>query len=349
MRIKIKKSILSSKKYNKKILNAFKRKIKRINKIKNKIVVPQKSKNQLFKPSKKIIKFHNILNFPQDINHLINYLSDIKKYKQSYILQINHRNMQEIDNVSILLLTAGLDKIFDNKNLIKNKKISPKNTQIDERLSAIGYWEALCLNSMLPKKDLNYLKIKNHNSEIMDNKLHADILDFFIQHYSVLKNYEEELFDAIYEAIANIQEHAYTDKKKKLWFLGAYNKQNFELEFLIYDTGIGIFQSLNSSNTLFTKVLQRYIKMFGSDKTLKKLCTTNLTRYKKNEGRGLGMQIYKNFIDKINKSDNEIEANLEVVTDNLIYSTDIDRTILLKKSIDGTLIRWIIKGVKNDY
>lgn len=78
--------------------------------------------------------------------------------------------------------------------------------EINERLSAIGYWEELCLNLPISNKD---------------------------------------------------------EAKRNLWFLGAYDSGKNEIEFLIYDRGMGIFKSLERrSNTILANLLKKYVRIF---------------------------------------------------------------------------------------
>lgn len=343
MRVKIKQSVLSSKKYDIRIRNAFKktkRKDKKIPKI-----VGAKPRSPRAKLSKKIINTPKVLIFPKNLRELTNHLDEIKELKDSCKLSINHSKIQTIDNVSILLLTAGVNGIFDDKKLIKNKKLAP-NKEINERLSAIGYWEALCVNPPISNKDLDYLKIRNHDGEKIDNNLHTDILDFFIKHHNIPEIYRDNLFDAIYEAMVNTKEHAYSGTKRNLWFLGAYDKDKDEIEFLIYDKGMGIFKSLETSNKMLAKTLKRYKRMFGKDKTLEILCTTNLSKHKKTDKkRGLGMKTYKEFVDSIKSGTENAYASLEVATDNLLYASG-EGVVKMNAGIEGTLIRWRIGGLR---
>lgn len=291
---------------------------------------------------KKIYTPSNLV-FPYNVKDLVLHLDDIKNFKDNYKLGIDHSKIETIDNASILLLTAGLNNIFNDKKLVKNKKLAPK-IEINERLSVIGYWEALCVNPPLPNKDLDYLKITSHNDTKIDNNLHTDILNFFIKHHNIPEIYRDNLFDAIYEAMVNAKEHAYNGTERNLWFLGAYDCEKNEIEFLIYDMGMGIFNSLEHSKKKLAIFLKKCVKMFGKDKTLEILCTTNLSKHKgKDIKRGLGMKTYKEFVDNIISGTNNAEASLEVATSSLLYSS-VGRVSKMKAHIEGTLIRWKIGG-----
>ena len=132
-------------------------------------------------------------------------------------------------------------------------------------------------------------------------------------------------------------------KRYGLW--GAYNEEEKEIEFIFYDTGIGIFRSLEIGRNKFAQNLCRVLRRIGKEKTLRILCKSNLSRYKdKNNNRGFGMIAFKNFIDTI-KRDSSKDASLEVATDEFLYLTKNDKIIRLKSKIRGTFIRWSIKDL----
>lgn len=339
MKIKIKKSVLSSKKYNINIRNKFKNKIKRQSKKKKSkpIYLATIQQSSFVKKPTKIIPTPAKVEFPNDINKITRYLYDIQRCKNHKLI-IDHRNMKEIDNVSILLMTAGISNIFNDKKLKKHKKYIP-NKHIDERLAAIGYWNALCVGDNI-KDNLDYLRITSDSKETIDNELHANIVNFFAKKDEIIMAYKDELFDAIYEAMANAKEHAYKGTDKKIWLLGSYNKR--EIEFVFYDIGQGIFESLAENTTKFGKILRRFSGIFGKNRTLERLCTTNLSKYKNQGERGLGMMAFKDFVDIVEKS-GSYEALLEVTTSNLMFSSK-NGTTKINQSIHGTLIRWVIRS-----
>lgn len=164
--------------------------------------------------NKHIVDIEGDIIFPQNINKIKKYVQEIKDYSErSYYIAINHKKLRNIDNISILIFTALLDNIR-NKKYLKSKKLKPKK-EIDERLSAIGYLEALCYNIGSGNTNLDYLRIKSHNGEKIDNGLHMEIVNFFTQRYDIEK-YKDLLFDAIFEAMANATEHAYNSNKRKV-------------------------------------------------------------------------------------------------------------------------------------
>lgn len=292
--------------------------------------------------------------FPEDIKLINSTLDKLKNYqnkRHSCIMSMDHRKMREIDNASILLMTVGINNIFSGQKLIRSSKISPIKS-IDQRLAAIGYWDALCIN---PRKEAikegqKYLKIDYRDGVQIDNEFHYPIIDFFAGENKILEKNKDELFDAIFEAMANSSEHAFVDfdGDKKVWFMGAYNKDDKEIEFIFYDTGMGIFKSLESEKNKFSIAMHRLLKRIGKGNTLRTLCRSNLSKYKdKNKNRGFGMIAFKNFIDII-QQDMSKSASLEVATDSFLYLTKNDKIIKLKSKIQGTFIRWSIRDLSEE-
>lgn len=337
------------------ILN-MKRKIRKQFKRKNK----KCDQEHTFAPPRDIYHKNKVLHkidmpekmiFPEDIKTLNSTLEELDYYRNkrhSHRISIDHRKMTVIDNASILLMTVGINNIFHGEKLIRNSKVSPPKL-IDQRLAAIGYWGALCIN---PKKETieegrKYLQIDYRDGESIDNEFHYPIIDFFTGKDRILEKNKDELFDAIFEAMANSSEHAFVnfDGDKKIWFMGAYNEEEKEIEFIFYDTGIGIFRSLEIGRSEFVRKFYRISRRIGKENTLRTLCKSNLSRYKdKNNNRGFGMIAFKNFIDTV-KRDSSKDASLEVATDEFLYLTKNDKIIRLKSKIQGTFIRWSIKDL----
>ncbi len=341
---------------SKKNIPNMKRKIRKQFKRKNK----KCGREHTFAPPRDIYHKNKVLHkidmpekmiFPEDIKTLNSTLEELDYYRNkrhSHRISIDHRKMTVIDNASILLMTVGINNIFHGEKLIRNSKVSPPKL-IDQRLAAIGYWGALCIN---PKKETieegrKYLQIDYRDGESIDNEFHYPIIDFFTGKDRILEKNKDELFDAIFEAMANSSEHAFVnfDGDKKIWFMGAYNEEEKEIEFIFYDTGIGIFRSLEIGRGEFVRKFYRISRRIGKENTLRTLCKSNLSRYKdKNNNRGFGMIAFKNFIDTI-KRDSSKDASLEVATDEFLYLTKNDKIIRLKSKIQGTFIRWSIKDL----
>lgn len=352
MKIKLKGAYFTSKKYTPTHIKKFRNKINRRKKVRTFYVNQNFSRNPLAKPLRKPsypLKLNDKISFPEDIYHINNYIKNMERHVKTHKIIIDHRAMTDIDNASILLLTASINSTFSHEKLTRHKKYIPQDKMLNTRLTEIGYWNALCINPPKRQKNLNYLKITKGNGSEVQNNFHVDIINFFSSEHNIDDEDRENLFDAIFEAMANSAEHAFTGYKeedKRIWLLGSFNKNTKELEFIFYDVGIGIYQSLKNKKNQLAKVLFRFSEMFGYNKALKKIYTDDLSKYKRKDkkGRGLGIIAFKNFIDKISE---KREAYLEIATDDKIYLTKDGIVKDMKKPIKGTLIRWVIGERKN--
>ncbi|MCZ6104049.1 hypothetical protein [Campylobacter ureolyticus] len=344
MIIKYKKSILSSKtrlSYRKKILRKFKRNHKYCNENNIKNI----SKNPYAKRKiKKIILKENIKLF-ENIKYINTIIEDIGIAKNNFDnISIDHRKLKNIDNSAILYLTACISLLNNDKKMIKKSKISPPK-DIDIRLSEIGYWDVLCYNPPKYDKNIDFLKIKELKEidKMQDNGFHADIINFFFKEHKIDEKYKDSLFDAIFEAFANVVEHAfykYEDNiNKKAWFLGAY--YNNKLEFIFYDVGMGLFKSWDMGKNKISKILSRFARIFGIDNAFRKVCSEKLSKYK-DKTRGNGLIAFKKFIEEISE---QYESYLEISTENKLYLSNNDKIKTLNDKIKGTFIRWVIKGI----
>ncbi|MEZ7934414.1 MAG: hypothetical protein QMB67_05850 [Sulfurospirillum sp.] len=346
MIVKKRQCRFSSTKYNinekNKLKKAFKKKSKR--KVKKRII-----ENKIIKQ----FDYNSKIEFPKDISHLNSCLKYMEKFNddENCRIWINHKKLKDIDNSSILFLTANIDQIRHGEKLRKDKRLAPSKN-INKRLMAIGYWQALCSNSVHETTNLKYLKIRSANKvKKTDNDFHTEIVEFFTQEkYGISSpEHKDALFDALYEAMANAVEHAYidcADEEKKIWLMGAHNEEKNQLEFVFYDIGIGIFASLEHGKKAIHKAMRKFYRIFGRNETLKTLCTSDLSRFKKEKlGRGQGMIAFKTFIDIV--SGTQI-AQLEVITENLMYNSKNNEVTKIKQPIKGTLVRWTIGGVEDE-
>lgn len=125
---------------------------------------------------------------------------------------------------------------------------------------------------------------------------------------------------------------------------------------MFYDTGIGVLSSIHKmennemENNQFKKIISKFQRIFGDERTLKLLCTTNLSKYKKSDKnidskvRGQGMPSYKISAEEISKT---YPTYIEVVTRNYIYSSYNNEVQKINHSLQGSLVHWIIDTKKD--
>jgi len=309
-------------------------------------------------------------------NNLITTLEFIKnlgnEIRENDSIVIDHRKMKNISQEALLLLTSEIERSIKylkeqkkHPGLKGNKKFMPKDENIKELLNKIGYWKYFNIKSKKNKTCHNeryYLQIR---SDIKANPVYVgELIEFFEKIVFFEENFKDKFNDALFEAVANVVEHAYIEKqnifviKGKWWLTASLDSSKNIVSFTIFDQGIGIFKSLNSpkrkkpvpnniinilnmiKNGDFDKILKQ--KEYPKITLLKKLIyeTEKLSRHNK-AGRGNGFKSFKRFIDEVENGE------MLILTDNIWYKVISDNSKILDNPINGTLISWEIK-VNND-
>ena len=169
MKIKIKKSVLSSKIYNAQIKRSFRKKIKRYKRDRKYMNASVRKTNPSAEQGRKIIEVPSEILFPSNINKIDDFTKELNIYFKTHKISISHKKLTNIDNISILILTAKIDMLTLDTKLFRNKKFIPKSKIINERLTEIGYWEALCCNAPVKQENLDFLRMTSSNSVEMNN------------------------------------------------------------------------------------------------------------------------------------------------------------------------------------
>ena len=345
MKIKYKTLVFTSRKYDLRIKNSIKKIIRtRIKKQKFCSHKINKPKSPMARKLRYEILLEKTMVFPQSLRKINAFISELEQKIGLGHITIRLNKLKHIDNLSILILTALIYKTFGKNKLKRNKKRIPKEKNINSRLEAIGFWEALCFNPPKIKKHAEFLKVTRVPTNESKNDFHLEIINFFSHKISLDECQKDALFDAVFEASANSIEHS--KSLTDAWFLGFYDKENNRIELAFYDTGVGIFSSINEmEENHFKKMLQRFRGIFGKGRMLKLLCTTHLSKYKKDYAK-VKSKIRGNGMPSYIKSAREISKNhrtyIEVITDDCLYSSYNDETRKMDYCLKGTLVRWVI-------
>jgi hypothetical protein len=355
-KVNIKKQIILCKKRTKKHLKRKKRKKK----------IPYRFMGEKIS---KIITIPTYMDLNNNLKETLKFITKLgKNIREKDTIVINHKYMEKISQEALLLLTSEIERsikyLKENKKhpgLKGNKKFMPKNENIKELLNKIGYWKYFNIKSKKNKtyhKERYYLKIK---SDIKANAMYVgELITLFEKIVFFEDNFKDKFNDALFEAVANVVEHAYIEKQDVFviegkWWLTAYLDSSKNIvSFTIFDQGIGIFKSLNSpkrkkpipnniknlldiiKNRDFSKILKQ--KEYPKISLLRKLIheTEKLSRYDK-VGRGNGFKSFKKFIDEVE------DGEMLILTDNIWYNVISDESKILDNPINGTLISWKIK------
>ena len=323
------------------------------------------------KVSKIIIPSH--LDLEENLKKALSFIKYLgKEIRENNSIIIDHTHMKTISQEALLLLTSEIERSIQylkEKNqypeLKGNKKFMPKNENIKELLNKIGYWKYFKIK---PQKNKNfheeryYLEIR---SDTKANPIHVgELITFFEKIISFEDDFKDKFNDALFEAVANVVEHAYIEPQEvfiiegKWWLTASLDFSKNVVSFTIFDQGIGIFKSLNSPNRKkpISNSIKNFIKMIKNrdfDKILKQKEYPKITLLNKliNEseklsrhdtiGRGNGFKSFKRFIDEVENGE------MLILTDNIWYKAISDDNKILDNPINGTLISWTIKVDNN--
>ena len=334
----------------------------------------QKPYRFMGKKISKIISIPAHLDLEENLEKTLIFIENLgKEIRENDSIVIDHTHMKTISQEALLLLTSEIERSIEylkyknqHPGLIGNKKFMPKDENIKELLNKVGYWKYFNIKSQKNKNHHNeryYLQIR---SDIKANPVYVgELIEFFEKIVYFEEDFKDKFNDALFEAVANVVEHAYIEKQNifviqgKWWLTASLDFSENIISFTIFDQGIGIFKSLQSpkrkkpipeniknivniiKNGDFSKLLKQkdYPKLI----LLRKLIyeTEKLSRHNK-IGRGNGFKSFKRFIDEVENGE------MLILTDNIWYKVISKESRILDNYIYGTLISWKIK-VNNDF
>lgn len=329
----------------------------------------KKSYRFLGKKISKIITIPAHLDLEENLEKTLTFIENLgKEIRENDSIVIDHTHMKTISQEALLLLTSEIERSIEylkhqnqHPGLKGNKKFMPKDEDIKELLNKIGYWKYFNIKSKKNKnshKEKYYLAIR---SDTRANPVHVgELIEFFEKIISFEDDFRDKFNDALFEAVANVVEHAYIEPQEvfiiegKWWLTASLDFSKKIVSFTIFDQGIGIFKSLNSPNRKkpISDSIKNFIKMIKNrdfDKILKQTEYPKITLLKKliNEseklsrhdtiGRGNGFKSFKRFIDEVESGE------MLILTDNIWYKVISDDNKILDNPINGTLISWTIR------
>lgn len=384
MKIKVRKSKISSKFYTKNI----KRKIRKL--FKN---IHGRKKRQKYKIHEaKEICFSNHLNLAKDIDSILEIAPQIDEYlkiSQSHKILLNHSRINDISIGALLYLVGQISRI--NKVLKASRQVGLKyrdnlginanNEKLKYLFYKIGYWKYFGINHMPYKisktADGSYFLNIQSSTDAGINLLN-DIKQFIREHTAFFANrYEIEynFDDILKEAMANSLEHAYPNNFNKpdkengrWWTCGHYDKTRQILEIICYDYGVGIRESIsnnlhkkeadglkNKVSELFQTTINKiasYVKNSDDASLIKMAIDGEIPKYNKKlepRDRNKGFKRFKNFAIECG-----YDCELVVVSGKGKYKfcynntkkEKLEEKTTLNGNIDGMLIKWKLRKVE---
>ena len=269
-------------------------------------------------------------------------------------LYVDFKQIQSITSSCALVLASEFDRCIQIRGAIGRLKVLEFDKWKDEikfLFRDMGIFNLLQINN-IPKNFYNeksispvkYFKFIKGNS--VDGNDVLKFKDIVKQITSGIPN-EKKLQIAITEAMDNVFSHGYPDDyiacsylKKKLWWLSAsYDKEEHKLNFMFFDQGIGIPESLKQNHS---NLIGKIFDLLTDDDRLIRAATVvgRSSTGKRHRGRGLPQ-----IIDYIQSYQNDGYLRITSGKGTYIlskkYNEKLKRISYINNySINGTLIEW---------
>lgn len=224
----------------------------------------------------------------------------------------------------------------------------PKNHDVAELLIEIGFFKALDIKppkipgSRAPR---TYLRIESENRTLA--KVVDSLLACFSKEFSFEDDDRKRLHVALIECMDNVFEHAYKVESgdpylyKEWWLAGYADHEDSSIGFIFYDQGAGIPSTIRTKQQ--KRVLDRLRNWADAD-WIERAVRKQISRHASGR-RGHGLEKLKKFLDRL-----DVEGSLRVVAnrgDVEFFTSEKDTRIdRLEGSLDGTLIIWRLRGIK---
>jgi len=268
---------------------------------------------------------------------------------------VNFDQLEAISTSAALVLTAELSKWDDHKRHRLLPRVDNWNPDIFSRFYQLGFFELFRKTAAVEKMALGvggvgevrlvqYIKEKTgaaSKTRLLKEAI-TDIIGDNISKWPILNS-------GLSEAITNVSQHAYPESQgfsqdHKHWYLsGGYNPITKELKFVFYDQGIGIPNSLPSSE-IWEKVVD-FLSFVPAmerkhDELLLKAAVEIERTSTEESDRGKGLQDLLEFINERG------QGYLSILSQHGLYKYSVKNGSSRVKSerfiypIEGTLIIW---------
>lgn len=309
------------------------------------------------------IRLPEVMNFSSDYEITAIHINAIRKLAPQVRLSprsltlalVNFDSLKSISTSAALVLTAELSKWNDHLRQRLLPRVGNWHPEIFSRFYQLGFFELFRKTAEVETmaqeaggpdavRLVKYIKGKTGDTSktrFLKQEI-VNIIGDSISKWVILNS-------GFSEAITNVSQHAYPESEgfnqaHKNWYLsGGYHPQNRELKFVFYDQGIGIPNSLPSSE-IWEKVVEFLSFLPAMEKRhdamlLKAAVEIERTSTKESD-RGKGLQDLLEFINE------RKQGYLSILSQHGLYKyTMVDgrskvKSESFKYPIEGTLIIW---------
>jgi anti-sigma regulatory factor (Ser/Thr protein kinase) len=239
-------------------------------------------------------------------------------------------NLSKVNNITPDALLSIISYLNNYQGLLKKPHVSG-NTPVDPYCKKVflesGFYKFVS-SSYTHHDTEDVLSIRSDEMVRPDEA--AAVISFVRKRLNIKhKKMTRAIFTTIMEAMNNVREHAYDDRKNRRWWLMALPERDSDvIHFSLLDNGKGIPATIR-------KKLMDVIPFRGNDADLIRSTVLEKNRSEtKLVYRGLGLPKMKKLVD------DKMIKNLNIISKWGGYYIDGDNTYNLNSEYFGTLIYW---------
>lgn len=282
-----------------------------------------------------------LLNGEENRNQMLGFLVQIQNalHSDSNRVHISFSQTDELHPCGTLFFRAHICNLIEKTTVGRISFSYPTDDVVGQLFQHIGL--------------LDKMGLTNRYTVTAENVRHWHSVEGHVADTSgfktLLENYEKELekpvsmglYDSMSEAVTNSVQHAYKENShiNQKWWMFAQRQNNF-LTVVIYDTGIGIPNSLRTKPDVSDYLKGRMLNYKSSDKGLLRVAVGSYRSSTKLDYRGKGLPEMMDFIKSTNVGGLLIHSRFGTY----MYSatTKKESSKGYHHPLPGTLIQWTI-------
>lgn len=222
---------------------------------------------------------------------------------------------------------------------LKFKKISgnyPSEPNILKIFEESGFTKYVLADASHRKRSENILSIESH--DLVQGKTAKKVVDFTKNKLKTFTpSHSRSLYATLIECMANVKNHAYSDKKRihppKWWLIAHHDETENKIKFVFLDNGVGIPSTIHKK---FDEVFKKTLGFNNDSQLILSVLDGDFRTRTKQEWRGKGLpKIFEYFQQK------RIE-NLIIISNKGFIVANGRKTITFDRKFRGTLLSWDI-------
>lgn len=297
------------------------------------------------------IKAPNDFSLCSDTNKFVKFINECDKVQMKRSkpgIAFDLRYVENLDFSAIGLLIALVYRLKLNR--IDFNGINPIKSQLCDILNYYNFFQQIGIK---PSYDNIHFSLGQKGDRITikgDKKvkpeLGIDIAKYISEKLFSSTDYINDGFYTLFlELMANTTKWSQQQNDNNLWLLiMSYDHEQKKIDFQFIDFGVGIFGSLNQSQTYSKWYGFITSKVASNAKILESMLNGTSSAYKSSTGlyfRGKGIPSIKEGFD------NNYYQDVEILTNNVYVNLSTNEFRSIDHNFSGTLIKWSIAAKNN--